>query len=312
MLTGPRLRTALELWARATLVAAILLPLVTVLFVVAVLSGLLLGMILAGLLGYVITPPPWLFVGLLVVGVVASLYGGVTAIRSQVRTGRERLLERATPVVSPNGDYGWFVRTVGRLAAQVDVPTPATRVHLSSAPLAYTVLDGDEPAVVVSVGLLDALPPEEAEAVLAHEVAHVANRDLRWMSRAMAPLLGAEEYCETFVDEDDDDPREIPSRLFGRLLVAWGQFGAGLFSRGREFAADLGSAEITGDPGALASALARLDRSVQSTPTADLRAVEALNVLPTGLTAGGLVASHPPTEERIERLRALERESERR
>jgi heat shock protein HtpX len=215
-------------------------------------------------------------------------------------------------VSTSDGDYEWYVRTVRRLARQADVPRPATRVHRSSAPLAYTVSDGGTPTLIVSAGLLDALSPAQAEAVLAHEVAHVANRDLRWTTRAMLPLLGAEEFCETFVDEDDSDPRQIPYLLFGRFLVAWARLGAGTFSRSRELAADLGAARATGDPGALAAALVQLDEAATEAPSTDLRAVDALNVLPTMRPGGRLLSSHPPTEERIERLRVLEREYERR
>ena len=320
MRSRTRLRTALSLSVRTVLVAAVLLPLVGVLFVAGVLAGLLLGLVFVGLLGHVVDLSLPSVVALLVAGVAIALYGGASAVRAEIRGGRERLLARTTPVDDdgttdlrdPGGDYEWYVRTIGRLARQADVPAPAARVHLSSASLAYTVVDGERPTVIVSDGLLDALPRREAEAVLAHEIAHVANRDLRWMTRAMVPLLGAEEFYETFVDEDDSDPRQIPYRLFGALLLGWGRFGAGLFLTGREFAADRGAARSTGDPGALASALARLDEASTAAPSTDLRAVDALNVLPTARPRGRLRRTHPPTEVRIERLRALEREYERR
>lgn len=104
-----------------------------------------------------------------------------------------------------------------------------------------------------------------------------------------------------------------------RAALAWAELGTCLFSRGRELAADRAAARLTGDPGALVAALRRLDGSLDEPPPTDLREFahtrDALNVVPAldpeRDGSGGLLATHPRTETRIERLRELEREYER-
>ena len=111
----------------------------------------------------------------------------------------------------------------------------------------------------------------------------------------------------------------VPASVACRLCLPWASLGTGLFSRGREFAADRAAARLTGNPGALAAALRRLDDSLDEPPPQDLRELshtcDALSVMPAldpeSDGGGGLFATHPPTEVRIRRLRELEREQER-
>jgi heat shock protein HtpX len=129
------------------------------------------------------------------------------------------------------------------------------------------------------------------------------------MSAALAPVFVGREVFET---EADSVVGRL-ARSAGRALLALGEFGAGTFSRGREFAADRGAAHITGEPAALASALETLSAD-RARPAADLRdgdpAVTALNVVPRATDRGGSFDSHPETAARIARLRGLERAQE--
>jgi heat shock protein HtpX len=157
-------------------------------------------------------------------------------------------------------------------------------------------------------GLLDLLEPSELEAVIAHELAHVANRDAAVMTVVGGPgeaLLqgGARLTCQGW-----------PMMLGGLLALAigWtGTVGTRALSRYREFAADAVAVSMTGNPAALAAALMKVSDGLVTTPKADLRAAaahDAFHLLPTGRErAFGLPPTHPPLRSRIERLERLER-----
>lgn len=164
------------------------------------------------------------------------------------------------------------------------------------------------PILVLSKGLIETLPERELEAVLAHEVAHLSNDDLQLTSWLLVPLFAAE-----FLHDDGERPWD--GDPIGWLLATVALVGVGVFSRGREIAADRAAVAATGDPGSLASALERLDDHRSSRPTTDLRkhaqSTNAVSVLPTLGTAdspSGLRSTHPPLETRLEALRSLSRE----
>lgn len=170
-----------------------------------------------------------------------------------------------------------------------------------------TVTDPTEAdhVVVVSTGLIDRLPPAELEAVLAHEVAHLANGDLRLMNWLLLPTFWA----------DAAETTMVPIPVWSTVPIRYSAVPAvAFFNRGREFVADAAAARITGDPAALASALERLDEDVETAPESDFRAVAIVNILPTrhrsGTTRSTLPRSHPPTAERIERLETMTVERE--
>lgn len=244
----------------------------------------------------------------LLIGAGVMVLAGPVAVRATIRARRKWLLV-GTRAATPNRNEA-LETTARRVAAHLDRPTPELRVSLVDEPLAYGVHWRDDPTIVLSKGLLATLPADELEAVVAHELAHVANGDHRLMSVALVPLTAAETLRETC------DER---FQLLTQLLVAWGKLSVGVFSRGREFAADRAAVEATGDPAALAAALERLDEASGGPPPRDLReharSTDALNVLPTldpeRDAGGGLFATHPATEERIVRLRELARRMER-
>ncbi len=245
----------------------------------------------------------------LVVGGV--LAGPVLVARWSRRTAVEhhrRVLEQTDPLPDRFAD---IEETATRLARQVDLPQPEVHHLDADDDVAYAVgsdVVGTEgrPTVLVSRGLLAALSDDELEAVLAHELAHVRNGDLRVMSLAVVPLLTAEELDERIFNLTY--PMNTPLTTVSGALLWVAYVGVGVFSRGRELAADDAAARITGAPGSLASALETLH---DAEPTeADLRertrAVSAMDVVgdpdrPRG--PFGVAATHPPVEKRIDRLR---------
>jgi heat shock protein HtpX len=166
-----------------------------------------------------------------------------------------------------------------------------------------------EPVIVVSKGLVRTLPRDETAAVLAHEFTHLANDELRLTAWLLVPLVATEFLHDG--RETPTDGREPLEWLLATVALA----GVGVFSRGREIAADRAAVAATGDPGSLASALERLDDHRSSRPTTDLRkharSTNAVSVLPTLGTddsLSGLRSTHPPLETRLEALRSLTRD----
>jgi heat shock protein HtpX len=252
--------------------------------------------------------------GLLVVflaGAVLGIAGTIGEVRREIGDLRENLLaetvlaEDAAPEVE---------RTTHRLAQLADVPLPEVRVAETDRPESFTIGTGTNAVVVVSRGLIGTLDEAELEAVLAHEVSHLANQDSRIMGAALAPVLAADDW----IDENPND-YDVGDWLWNRFFggLKWfGQLGVAVFSRGRELSADTAAASLTGSPSALASALQRLDEE-RRTPKADLRewedSVTAIDILPPSEREGatGPFRTHPSTEARIERLQRLAADAER-
>jgi heat shock protein HtpX len=165
--------------------------------------------------------------------------------------------------------------------------------------------------VAVTTGILKLMPPEELEGVIAHELAHVKNRDMltSTIAAAMAGAISNLPYLIMFGGGDDDNAH--PVAQLGLMLLA--PLGAMLIqfaiSRQREFEADRVGAEIAGRPLPLARALTRLDRMAHQIPMQVPPAVAPLaQVNPLAAYGGGigrLFSTHPPIEERVARLEAM-------
>ena len=201
---------------------------------------------------------------------------------------------------------------VERLAATAHLPMP--KVFISENPQPNAFATGRNPshaAVCVTSGLLAKVTSQELTGVIAHELGHVRNHDTLTMTitAVIAGAIGMLAHMAFFMGD-----RRNPLGLVGILLVTMlAPFAAILvqaaISRSREFEADKAGAELTGRPLWLANALAAIDASAQRTlnPQADANPATAhmfiINPLHGGMS--GLFASHPSTEERIARLRAM-------
>jgi heat shock protein HtpX len=195
-----------------------------------------------------------------------------------------------------------------RIAGMFDLRPPRIAVSRSPIPNSFTVgLRKKRAVVVVSKGLRRRLDPEELEAVLAHELAHIANADAAVMTLAGVPrAIGFELY---------DVATSLYLWLFlwpvGALLYGWGSLLTLAVSRYREYTADAGAALATGRPAALMSALQKLSGEVGLIPSEDLRAVaslEPLFIVPVCPRRLELFADHPPLAKRLARLATIARE----
>ncbi|WP_137291004.1 zinc metalloprotease HtpX [Natronorubrum halophilum] len=218
-------------------------------------------------------------------------------------------------------EYPQLHGSIERLSQQADLPKPKVAVVDSNVPNAFaTGRNQKNAAVAVTTGLMRTLDQDELDGVLAHELAHVKNRDMMVMT--IASFLSTIAF----------------------MIVRWGAFfgggrgrgggrgGGGIIaailvsllvwiisylliralSRYREYSADRGAAAITGNPSALASALLKISGEMDKVPKDDMREEAEMNaffIIPikSGIV-GRLFSTHPPTERRVEQLRDLERE----
>ncbi len=206
-------------------------------------------------------------------------------------------------------------RLVDQLAAKAGLPMP--RVYITDNPQPNAFATGRSPehaAVCVTSGLLGQVNQEELAGVLAHELGHVKHRDTLTMTitAVMAGAISMLANMAFFMGggRDRNNPLGIAGTLLVMLLAPLGAvLVQAAISRSREFDADKAGAEITGRPLWLASALSRIDTAAQQIDNhpADANPATAhmfiINPLHGGLS--GLFASHPSTEERVARLRAM-------
>jgi heat shock protein HtpX len=218
---------------------------------------------------------------------------------------------------------------VERLCAMAGLPKPRVAVVPTNVPNAFaTGRNPKHAAVAVTQGLWDRLEPKEVEAVLAHELSHVANRDVLIMTVAsffamLAALLtrfGL--YAGMFGgfgggNRDNNGNNQVPIWLIvfvvSVVTYALSFILIRTISRYREYAADRGSALITGAPENLMSALQKIASGITMIPQQDLREVAGMNaffIVPTNWRAqvGELFMDHPPLEKRLAALAQIQRE----
>jgi len=214
---------------------------------------------------------------------------------------------------------------VERLCAMADLPKPKVAIVDTDMPNAFAT--GRSPkhaAVAVTSGLMRRLEPQEIEGVLAHELSHIANRDVLVMTVAsfFAMLAGVLTrfglYAGMFGGGNrDNNNNQVPVWLIVMVvsmivyMVSWVLIRT--ISRYREFTADRGAAMITGAPEHLMSALQKISGQIAAIPAKDLREVSAMNaffIIPTNLKqkTAVLFMDHPPLEKRLERLGEIARE----
>lgn len=223
---------------------------------------------------------------------------------------------------------------IGRLAAQSNLPKPKVAIVDTSMPNAFaTGRDKNHAVVAVTTGILEKLPAQELEAVLAHELTHIINRDMLVMTIAtffsmVAGLLvrsltwfgGGFGYGGRRNNNDNSGMVIFIVLLASLVVYALSFLLIRALSRYRELAADRGSALITGAPANLASALLRISGPGQRIPQRDAREAAALAPVSglcfvpanafTGSEVMTLFSTHPSTEERVRRLQEMQAQME--
>lgn len=274
----------------------------------AVLFGLFMavGRLLGGPQGLVIG-----FVFALVTNAIAYWFSDRMAL---AMSGAQEVSEEQAP--------GLF-RMVARLAQNANLPMPRVYIIPNNQPNAFaTGRDPKHAAVAVTQGIVNLLSPQELEGVLAHELAHIQHRDIL-LSSIAATMAGAISMVAQMFQfhalfgglQDDDEGRANPLAVLFALLVA--PIAALLIqmaiSRTREYEADRGGAQISGNPLALASALRKIEYAAERIPMGVNPATSHMYIInPLGGDAlqsiAALFRTHPITEERIARLEAMANE----
>ncbi|NBV87998.1 MAG: zinc metalloprotease HtpX [Betaproteobacteria bacterium] len=209
-----------------------------------------------------------------------------------------------------------FFGMVRELAARANMPMPRVYIIQEDAPNAFaTGRDPEHAAVAATTGLLRMLSHREVRGVMAHELAHVAHRDIliSTISATLAGAISALANFAMFFGGRDAEGRPL-NPIVSILLMILAPLAASLIqmaiSRAREFEADRGGAEISGDPLALASALEKIEHYARGIPfqtaqqhpeTAQMMIMNPL----AGAGLAGLFSTHPATQDRVMRLRAM-------
>jgi heat shock protein HtpX len=211
---------------------------------------------------------------------------------------------------------------IERLCVQADLPKPRVCVMETSMPNAFAMGRSRKSTTVCATrGILDVLSPAELEGVMAHELTHVINRDVMVMTLAsfFATLASFIVQFGFFFgggfgggSSDDEGERDFMYVILVSLAVyAISFLLLRALSRYREFAADRGSAILTGRPSALASALIKISGTIEQVPNQDLRRAEGMSaffIIPPRKKKSlmNLFADHPPLEQRLAALSRLE------
>lgn len=198
---------------------------------------------------------------------------------------------------------------VERMTQRIGLPMPKIYVIPTDSPNAFaTGRNPSHASVAVTQGILNLLNDEELEGVLAHELGHVNNRDIL-ISSVAATIAGAITYISRFAFFFGGDREERRGGGLGALLMLiLAPIAAMLIqlavSRSREYQADATGAHFTGNPYALASALAKLDAYSRRVPMVGTPSTAHLFIIQPllGMNFGSLFSTHPPTAKRIERL----------
>ena len=210
---------------------------------------------------------------------------------------------------------------IERLCVQADLPKPRVAIADNPMPNAFAMGRSQKKATVcATTGILDLLSPAELEGVMAHELTHVKNRDVMVMTLASF-FASVASFIVQFGfffgggfggDGDGDSDNSFFLVILVSILVyAISFLLLAALSRYREFAADRGSAMITGRPSALSSALLKISGTIERIPSRDLRASEGLSamyIVPARAKQSlmNLFADHPPLEKRLAALARLE------
>jgi heat shock protein HtpX len=272
----------------------------------------LLGLVYAVLVGVLIAAGT----GAITVAVIA----GALFLVQFFTSDKIALYSMGAHVVTPQ-EAPELHQVIDRLCVQANLPKPRVAVAQTPMPNAFAVGRSPKTATVCATsGLLALLSPGELEAVLAHELTHVQNRDVLVMTIASFFASVASFIVQMGFwfggafggDNDDNGPGFIVVLLVSAVVYMVSFVLLQALSRYREFAADRGSAIITGRPSALISALYKISGNMQQVPQRDLRAASgelaAFYIFPPAVkkTVSSLFSTHPPLEARVAALQRLE------
>ncbi len=266
-----------------------------------------------------------LYVGFVVVllgsgvnGATVAIIAGGLALLQLFASDKLALAAMGARTVTPE-EAPQLHAMIERLCIQADLPKPRVAVVNTRMPNAFALGRSPKSATVcATTGIMELLSPAELEGVMAHELTHVANRDVLVMTLASFFATIAA-YIVQFgfffgggsAGDDDDNPSFLVLLLASLVVYVVSFILMQALSRYREFAADRGAAIITGRPSALASALNKISSGMAQIPQRDLRAtseLQAFYIFPPGAgkSIAALFATHPPLEKRIEALSRLE------
>ncbi|BAY29420.1 peptidase M48 Ste24p [Nostoc carneum NIES-2107] len=274
--------------------------------------------LLATLSGLLIAISYWIIGGStgLIIGIGLA---AVTNLFSWYQSDKIALaVYRAQPVSEAQAPG--LYRMVQKLSQRANIPMPGVYIVPSQTANAFaTGRDPEHAAVAVTEGILQILPEDELEGVIAHELTHIINRDTLTQAVA-ATIAGAISFLAQMVSYSlwfgggsrDDDRGGNPLGVLLTVLLA--PLAATIIqlgiSRTREFSADAGAGKLTGNPRALARALQRLEATARQLPLDANPAFEPLLIINpiSGKFLGNLFSSHPSTEDRVEQLLKLEQQ----
>jgi heat shock protein HtpX len=251
------------------------------------------------------------------VGIMVVVIAGI-ALAQLFLSDKLALTAMGAKITTPQDAPGLHAM-IERLCIQADLPKPKIAVADNKMPNAFAMGRSQKSSVVcATTGIMEALEPHELEAVMAHELTHIKNRDVLIMTIAsffatIASLIAQMGlwFGGGFGSDDDGAPAFIVILLVSFVVYIVSFFLMLALSRYREFSADRGAALITGRPSALSSALMRISNAMQQVPDQDLRTVGKMNaffIVPTSVkkSIGTIFMSHPPMEKRIEALSRIE------
>jgi heat shock protein HtpX len=258
----------------------------------------------------------WVFIGFAGIGVAWFQWYNSDTVALKAMRARE-----VTPQEAPE-----LHGMIDRLCALADMPKPRVAIAYTDMPNAFaTGRSPSHSAVCVTTGILDRLTAEEMEGVLAHELSHVAHRDVLVMTLAASAGIAAglitrgAQYGMLFGGgggggggrRDNNNNNGVPfwlvALVVSLVVYAVSFFLTRLLSRYRELCADRSGAFLTQKPAALASALTKISAEVASIPSKDLREVQSMNaffITPaiSGMGLRTLTSTHPSLEQRLEQL----------
>ncbi|MGW3686533.1 zinc metalloprotease HtpX [Streptomyces sp. NPDC005125] len=280
---------------------------VTTMFLIGLLYVILVGVLLAVLRG------AWPIILIFTGGLFVAQFWFSDRIAAFSMGARE-----VTPEEAPE-----LHGTIDRICALADMPKPRVAIARSDVPNAFATGRGEKTALVcATTGLLRRLEPEELEGVLAHEMSHVAHRDVAVMTIAsflgvLAGIVTRVALWGGFSRNRSSDPVGIAIMLIpliSAVVYCLSFLLTRLLSRYRELSADRAAALLTGRPSALASALTKVSGQMARIPTEDLRKAEPYNAFyfvpafSSKESLSRLLSSHPTLEQRLDQLARISAE----